>query len=141
MPCPSASRGDSDSDDLTRSAPKPSTYQRAPTILRVQSSAVQPSPSAHAPAKPSGSAPRPGTSANAGDSGAMPESTTPITTPAPPRRRGLAAAPRTAANDVRPAIGRMESASTEATPGWSTRAVSWASVRRTAKPLSAVVQR
>lgn len=141
MPWPRASRGDSDSDDLTRSAPKPSTYQRAPTILRVQSSGVQPSPSTHAPANASGSAPRPGTSANAGDSGAIPESTTPITTPAPPRRRGLAAAPRTAASDGRPASGRIESTSIEVTSGWSSRVASWSAVSRAANPFSAVVQR
>ena len=105
VPWPSTSWADSDSDDRMRSAPKPSTNQRAPTILRVQSSAVQPSPSAHAPANSCGSGPRPGTSAKAGDSVAMPESTTPITTPAPPRSRGLVTVPRTVAADVRPASG------------------------------------
>ena len=44
----------------------------------------------------------------------MPESTTPMTTPAPPRRRGLAVAPRTVANEVRPAIGRLDAGESEA---------------------------
>ena len=123
MPWPSSSRADSDSEERMRSAPKPSTNQRAPTTLRLQSEADQPSASLQAPVKPRGSAPSPGTSAKAGESGAMPESTTPTTTPAPPRRRGLSAAPRTAAIDVRPASGRTVSASTVAMPGWSARAL------------------
>ena len=55
--------------------------------------------------------------------------------------RGLSAAPRTAAIDVRPASGRTVSASTVAMPGWSARALTCAGLSSAAKPLSAVVHR
>ena len=51
MPWPSSSSGDRRALLRTRSAPKPSTNQWAPTILRSQTSAVQPGPVAHRPRK------------------------------------------------------------------------------------------
>ena len=57
----------------------------------------QSAPPTQAPRKPRGARPSPGTAANSGLSGQMPESTKPITVPAPPRlgraRRAPPAAP------------------------------------------------
>ena len=55
-------------------APKPSTYHRAPTTLRLQVSGPHSAPAWQVPWKPRGCRPRPGTPANSGLSGHRPES-------------------------------------------------------------------
>ena len=71
--------------------PKPSTNQRAPSTLRLHVDSGQPSPVSQVPAKPRAARPRPVTAENSGESGHRPESTSPTTTPAPPRTSRVAA--------------------------------------------------
>jgi hypothetical protein len=139
VPWPSSSRGDREEAARTLSAPKPSTNHRAPTSLASQPPASQSAPPTQSPWNARGARPSPGTGAKSGLSGEIPESTMPITVPAPPR---LAPGPAgTPGGPALPASRRTEFFSTRATPGSAASSAACAAVSRTATPLSAVVQR
>ena len=113
--------------------------------MRLHVSADQSSPTSHVPRKPSARRPSPGMPAKSGDSGASPESTTPTTTPAPPRDRAWWTWPPASAvlrwATARLAMGRSALASTDVTSGSDSSTAAWSGVSSTAKPLSADVQR
>ena len=137
VPCPLSSRGDRDEVLRTLSAPKPVTNQRAPTSLRLQSSACQPPPTSHSPRKLSRARPepadsreqralRPDAGVDEADHHAGPAASGGAAGRARRRRPGSRRA------------GARRSARRATTRGSRCMASAWSLVRGTANPLSAV---